>query len=109
MILDNRCIRLKNIAKELEISKERVQHTITDILGYRKVSASPDLAPSDFYLFPKLKEHLRGNHYESDEDVEAAVRHWFRKKCVDFFTDGMHQLVRRWQLCGDRDGDYVEK
>ncbi|GFR59078.1 mariner transposase [Elysia marginata] len=36
-------------------------------------SYSPDLAPSDFYLFPKLKEHLRENHYESDEDVEAAV------------------------------------
>ncbi|GFR72797.1 histone-lysine N-methyltransferase SETMAR [Elysia marginata] len=54
-------------------------------------SYSSDLAPSDFYLFPKLKEHLRGNRYESDEDVEAAVRHWFRQKCVDFFTDGMHQ------------------
>ncbi|GFR87087.1 transposase [Elysia marginata] len=59
-------------------------------------SYSPYLAPSDFYFFPKLKEHLRGNHYESDEDVEAAVRHWFRQKCVDFFTDGMRQLVRRW-------------
>ncbi|GFS05480.1 transposase [Elysia marginata] len=42
-------------------------------------SYSPDLAPSDFYLFPKLKEHLRGNHFASDEDVEAAVRHWFRQ------------------------------
>ncbi|GFR89924.1 transposase [Elysia marginata] len=74
-------------------------------------SYSPELASSDFYLFPKLKKHLRGirgNHYESDEDVEAAVRHWFRQKCVDFFTDGMRQLVRRWQLCVDRDGDYVE-
>ncbi|GFS06420.1 histone-lysine N-methyltransferase SETMAR [Elysia marginata] len=68
-------------------------------------SYSPDLAPSVLYLFPKLKEHFRGNHCESDEDVEAAVRHWFRQKCkcVDFFTDGMRQLVRRWQLCMDRD------
>ncbi|GFR71361.1 histone-lysine N-methyltransferase SETMAR [Elysia marginata] len=72
-------------------------------------SYSPDLAPSEFYLFPKLKDHLRGNHYGGDEDVEAAVRHWFRQKCVDFFTDGMRQLVRRWQLFVDRDGDYVEK
>ncbi|GFS17589.1 histone-lysine N-methyltransferase SETMAR [Elysia marginata] len=62
-------------------------------------SYSPDLAPSDSYLFRKLKEHLRGNLYESDEDVEAAVRHWFTEKCVDFFTDGMRQLVSRWQLC----------
>ncbi|GFR90062.1 histone-lysine N-methyltransferase SETMAR [Elysia marginata] len=69
----------------------------------------PDLAPSDFHLFPKLKEHLRGNHYENDEDMEAAVRHRFRQKCVDFFTDGMRQLVRRWQMYVNRDGDYVEK
>ncbi|GFR86761.1 histone-lysine n-methyltransferase setmar-like protein [Elysia marginata] len=39
MILGNRRIKQKDIAKELEISRERVQHTITDILGYRKVSA----------------------------------------------------------------------
>ncbi|GFR79843.1 histone-lysine N-methyltransferase SETMAR [Elysia marginata] len=70
---------------------------------------NPDLATSDFYLFPKLKEYLRENHYESDEDVEAAVRPWFRQKCVEFFTDGMRHPVRRWQLCVDRDGDYVEK
>jgi histone-lysine N-methyltransferase SETMAR len=28
---------------------------------------SPDLAPSDFHLFPKLKEHLRGQYFGSDE------------------------------------------
>ncbi|RUS74423.1 hypothetical protein EGW08_017817 [Elysia chlorotica] len=26
---------------------------------------SPDLAPSDFFLFPLLKKHLKGNHYET--------------------------------------------
>ncbi|GFR80004.1 transposase [Elysia marginata] len=59
-------------------------------------SYSPDLAPSDFYLFPKLKEQLKGNHYESDEDVEAVVRHWFRQKkktfspmtCVNLYVNG---------------------
>ncbi|GFR99063.1 histone-lysine N-methyltransferase SETMAR [Elysia marginata] len=56
-------------------------------------SERPDLAPGDFYLFLKLKEHLRRNHYESDEDVEAAVRHWFRQKCVDFSPYDMRQLA----------------
>lgn len=31
---------------------------------------SPDLAPCDFYLFPKLKHHLRGTRFE---DENAAV------------------------------------
>jgi histone-lysine N-methyltransferase SETMAR len=72
-------------------------------------SYSPDLAPCDFFLFPKLKEHLKGHRYASDEEVQAAVRTWFRGKTSDFFLDGMQQLVRRWRLCVDRDGDYVEK
>jgi hypothetical protein len=34
---------------------------------------SPDLAPSDFHLFPKLKEHLRGHHILPDDEVKTAV------------------------------------
>ena len=72
-------------------------------------SYSPDLAPSDFFLFPKLKECIKGNHYESDDDVKSAVRAWLKQKTPDFFADGMHQLVHRWELCVQRNGDYVRK
>jgi transposase len=34
---------------------------------------SPDFAPSEFWLFPKLKETLKGQHFLSDAKVEAAV------------------------------------
>lgn len=34
---------------------------------------SPDLALSDFYLFPKFKECLRGNKFNSDDEVMTAV------------------------------------
>ena len=30
---------------------------------------SPDMALSDFYLFPKLKSHLQGTQYGSNEGV----------------------------------------
>jgi histone-lysine N-methyltransferase SETMAR len=30
---------------------------------------SPDLALSDFHLFPKFKEFLGGRHFKSDEEV----------------------------------------
>ena len=39
MILANRRVKQSDIAREAGISKERVQHIITDILGYRKVSS----------------------------------------------------------------------
>ena len=34
---------------------------------------SPNMVPSDLYLFPKLKSHLRGTQYGSNEGVIEAV------------------------------------
>jgi len=34
---------------------------------------SPDLAPSNLYLFPVLKEHFSGTHFSSDNDVIVYV------------------------------------
>jgi histone-lysine N-methyltransferase SETMAR len=45
---------------------------------------SPNLASSDFHLFPKLKEHLRGQHFGSDEEVKSAVRKFFREQNSSF-------------------------
>ena len=33
---------------------------------------SPDLAPSDYFLFPNLKKDIRGRHFRSNEEVLAA-------------------------------------
>jgi histone-lysine N-methyltransferase SETMAR len=38
---------------------------------------SPDLAASDFHLFPKLKEFLGGRRFKRDEEVKDDV-----KECV---------------------------
>ena len=32
---------------------------------------SPDLAPSDFFLFPKIKEILIGRHFDDIEDIRS--------------------------------------
>ena len=54
---------------------------------------SSDLAPSDYFWFLQLKKHLKGNHYDSDEEVVAAVRQWCREQSPEFFADGIRQLV----------------
>ncbi|XP_046354018.2 histone-lysine N-methyltransferase SETMAR-like [Haliotis rufescens] len=36
---------------------------------------SPDLAPSDYYLFRNLKSHLRGTRFANDDDLIAEA--WF--------------------------------
>jgi histone-lysine N-methyltransferase SETMAR len=38
---------------------------------------SPDLAPSDFYLFSKLKLFLTGQRFSSNQEAIAAVEGYF--------------------------------
>ena len=38
--------------------------------------AYSDMGPFDFYLFPKLKSHLRGTQYGSNEGVIDAVKEY---------------------------------
>jgi len=40
---------------------------------------SPDLAPSDYYLFPKLKEFKKGSKFADDEDVISMANGWLEK------------------------------
>ena len=41
---------------------------------------SPNLAPSDYFLFPNLKKDIRGCHFRSNEEVVGAVEEWVRDK-----------------------------
>ena len=34
---------------------------------------SPDLGPSDYFLFPNLKKDIHGRHFRPNEEVVAAV------------------------------------
>jgi histone-lysine N-methyltransferase SETMAR len=70
---------------------------------------TPDLTPSDFHLFPKLKEHLKGQCFSFHEAVKSAVRKWFQKQNTNFLKDGFQKLVQRWCKCIEVRGDFVEK
>jgi histone-lysine N-methyltransferase SETMAR len=70
---------------------------------------NPDLAPSDFHLFPKLKEHLKGHRFSPDELVNSAVRKWFQKRNTNFFKDGFQKRVQGWGKCITVRDDFVEK
>jgi len=54
---------------------------------------SQDLAPSDSWLFPKLEEMLKGQHFSSDAEVEAAVHKWISSQPETFFMDRMNKWI----------------
>ena len=70
---------------------------------------SPDLAPSDYFLFPKLKEHLKGTRFQSIEEAKTEVKTWCNSKGQEFFKEGLTRWKHRLQKCIDLNGNYVEK
>ena len=69
---------------------------------------SPDLAPSDYFLFPNLKKDICGCHFQSNEEVVAAVEEWVRDKDPGFFSSGLMALEHRWSKCIILEGNYIE-
>ena len=69
---------------------------------------SPDLAPSDFRLFPKLKEKLRGCHYETIEEMKEAVSKVTDTLTQEDFHGAFQKLLERYNKCIAAGGDYFK-
>ena len=54
---------------------------------------SPDLAPSDYHLFPGLKKQLKGHHISSDAEVIAATETWLDGLPSDFFFEWLAKVI----------------
>jgi histone-lysine N-methyltransferase SETMAR len=70
---------------------------------------SPDLAPSDFCLFLKLKLFLAGRRFSSNQEEIAGVDGYFADLTKNHDRDGIMALEHRWNKCISLKGDYVEK
>jgi histone-lysine N-methyltransferase SETMAR len=70
---------------------------------------SPDLAPSDFCLFPELKLFLTGQCLSSNQVAIAAVDGYFADLTKNHYRDGIMALEHRWNKCISLKGDNVEK
>jgi histone-lysine N-methyltransferase SETMAR len=70
---------------------------------------TPDLAPSDFCLFPKLKLFLTGQRFSSNQEATAAVERHFADLTKHHYRDRIMALEHRWNKCICLKGDYVEK
>ena len=56
---------------------------------------SPDLAPCDFCLFPKLKEKLRGCRYETIEEMKEVVSKVIDTLTQEYFYGAFQKLLER--------------
>jgi len=70
---------------------------------------SPDLAPSDYHLFTKMKVWLATHRFHTNEDLMDGVNIWLQNLATPFFDEGLQKLMSRYDKCLNVDGNYVEK
>ena len=60
---------------------------------------SPDLAPCDFFFFPKMKLQLKGRRFDRVEKIQRASQNVLGKLRKQDFQHAFQQWQRRWDRC----------
>ena len=69
---------------------------------------SPDLAPCDFCLFPKLKEKLRYSRSETIKEMKEVATKVIYTLTKEDFHEAFQKLFERYKNCIATEGDYFE-
>lgn len=69
---------------------------------------SPDLAPSDFYLFGALKSRLAGMTFNSRDEIVEWITDEFERIPSDELMRAFHNWQRRLEECSMSDGSYLK-
>jgi hypothetical protein len=122
----------------VNIDRDTVREILTEDLGMRKVCAKwsqrsspknkrtreflarkqiivlenrpylPGLAPSDFFLSPKIKEILKGRHYDHIDDIRSNVTVALKIIPQNQFQNCFEGRTRGWRRCIASQGEFFE-
>ncbi|UYV80118.1 hypothetical protein LAZ67_18001757 [Cordylochernes scorpioides] len=70
---------------------------------------SPDLAPNDFFLYPKLKMNLKGRKFDNVDMIQAESKATLRNLSKSDFISCFDNWKKRWNGCIEAGGAYFEK
>ena len=76
-----------------------------DIKTVPQAPYSPDLAPCDFLLFPKI----RGCRYETTEEMKEALTKVIDTLTQEDFDGTFQKLLERYNKCIVAGSDYFER
>jgi len=69
---------------------------------------SPDLAPADLFLFPKLKTTLKGRRFQTIEEIKENAIRELRAITESAFQEAFQQWKKRWERYIASRGEYFE-
>ena len=70
---------------------------------------SPDLAPCDIFLFPNVKNRMRGHQFPSPEDAVAAYNEELSAMSENEWHGCFQKWFQRMQRFIECAGEYFEK
>ncbi|GBN25257.1 Mariner Mos1 transposase [Araneus ventricosus] len=79
------------------------------VLSLNHPPYSPDLSPTDFFLFPKLKSALKGQRFLYISDIQHNVTTQLKAIPKDCYTKSFQDLHSRSQKYITIDGNYFEE
>jgi histone-lysine N-methyltransferase SETMAR len=84
-----------------------IEKTGAEVLPHPPYSL--DLAPCDFFLFPRLKKILKGKRFEFDEELQKATAAALRSITNNGFQEAYEAWIKRWKKCIYFKGEHFEK
>lgn len=87
------------------MSRQKISELNYEVLKHPPYS--PDLAPSDFYLFRSLEHSLRDKKFKNVNEVENFLNSHFSSKPSSFYKKGIEKLPERWQTVINSNGEYI--
>ena len=69
---------------------------------------SPDLSPCDFFLFPKLKFHLKYRHFGTVDNIQKVVTDQLRAPLRKDFQHCYREWEQRLRRCVASQGNYIQ-
>ena len=70
---------------------------------------SLDLAPCDFFLFPTVKNTIKGTRFSSTNAIKKAVTKELRGIPQESFQKNIDAWKSRIEKCNELKGDYFEE
>ena len=87
--------------RRVDVAKEMISNADSD-------PYSPDMAPCDFFLFPRLKLPLRGTRFETIEAIKENSLRELKAIPSAAYKTCMENWIKRWHACIAAGGEYFE-
>ena len=94
-------------AHKSEMTKAFLKDNRLEVLGHPPYS--PDLAPCDFFLFPRLKRELSGRSFKTKSALGSAIYQCLSGIPENDYLMAFRSWISRLRKCVDNAGEYFEQ